>query len=93
MGIRIALGASHGDVLALVVRKGAQLALIGVILGTPLAYVATRALRSLLYDIPPHDPIVFISAPALMMFVALAASYLPARRAAKANPMAILRHE
>jgi putative ABC transport system permease protein len=93
MGIRIALGASHGDVLALVVRKGTQLALTGVILGTPLAYVATRSLRSLLYGITPHDPIVFISAPALMMFVALAASYLPARRAARANPMAILRHE
>jgi putative ABC transport system permease protein len=93
MGIRIALVASYGDILALVVGKGVQLAIIDVALGTPAAFAASRALGSLLYGISPHDLTVFISVPVVLIVVTLAASHLPARRAARVDPMSALCHE
>jgi ABC-type antimicrobial peptide transport system permease subunit len=93
MGIRVALGASYGDVLGLVLRKGALLAGAGVALGIPAALAVSRVMGSLLYGTSPRDLTVFAGVPVLLVLVALAASYLPARRAAKVDPMVALRHE
>ena len=93
MGVRVALGASPGDLLALVLGKGALLAGAGVVLGIPAALAASRVMGSLLYGISPHDLTVFVGVPALLVLVALAASYFPARRAAKVDPIVALRCE
>ena len=93
LGVRIALGATRRDVLALVMRKGALLAGAGVLLGVPAAFAAARATGSLLNRISPNDMVVFLCVPALLFVVALAASYLPARPAARVNPMVARRYE
>ena len=93
MGIRVALGASYGDVLGLVLRKGALLAGAGVALGIPAALAVSRVMGSLLYGTSPRDLTVFAGVPVLLVLVALAASYLPARRATKVDPMVALRYE
>jgi putative ABC transport system permease protein len=93
MGVRMALGATPGNVLRLVVRKGALLAVVGVALGVPAALAAARVMRSLLYGVSPHDLTVFAGVPLLLLLVALAASYIPARRAARVDPLVALREE
>jgi putative ABC transport system permease protein len=93
MGLRLALGASPSDVLALVLRKGAWLAGLGLLVGIPAALAMSRAMRSLLYGISPRDLTVFAGVPVLLVMVALAASYVPARRAAKVDPTVALRYE
>ena len=93
MGVRVALGASYSDVLALVLRKGALLVGVGMLLGIPAALAMSRVMRSLLYGISPRDLTVFAGVPALLVMVALAASYVPARRAAKVDPTVALRYE
>lgn len=93
MGVRVALGASHGDILGLVLRRGAWLAGLGTALGIPAALALSRVMRSLLYGISPRDLTIFVGVPAALLFVGLAASYLPARRAAKVDPMVALRYE
>lgn len=93
MGVRVALGALSGDVLALVLRKGALLAFAGVALGIPVALAMSRLVGSFLYGISPRDPTVFVGVPALLVVVAVAASYFPARRAAKVDPIVALRCE
>jgi len=93
MGIRVALGASYGDVLAVVLCKGAFLAGAGVVIGIPVALAMSRVMGSLLYGISPRDLTVFAAVPVVLVAVALAASYLPARRAARVDPMAALRYE
>ena len=93
MGIRMALGATYGDVVALVVRKGALPAVAGVAVGVPLALVGAGVIRAMLYGTSPRDLAVFLSVPALLLLVAVGASYLPARRAAKVDSMAALRCE
>ncbi len=91
IGIRIALGASRGHVLALVLVRGALLALLGVVIGVPLAFAAVRLTASLLYGVSPHDAGVFAAVPLLLLGVALLASYLPARGATKIDPLDALR--
>ena len=91
LSIRVALGAGGGDIVKLVLGQGVVLALIGTIIGAVGALATTRLLRQLLYEISPTDPLAFVGVVGLLTVVAAAASYLPARRAARASPMDVLR--
>jgi predicted permease len=93
VGIRMALGAQRGDVLLLVFRNGAKLALIGVAIGIGGAIGLTRQMGSLLFDVSPTDPLILSAAGALLVLVALTACIVPARRAASIDPMRALRTE
>ncbi|HXC69892.1 MAG TPA: ABC transporter permease [Pyrinomonadaceae bacterium] len=93
IGIRVALGARRRDVLGLVLREALRLTALGVALGLVGAFVATRVLRSLLFEVKPTDPATFICLSLLLTFVALVASYIPARRATKVDPLVALRYE
>ena len=93
LGIRIALGASSRAVLRLVVGDGVRLALVGLVVGIGTAVLATRTLASLLYSVSAGDPLTFAVIAALVAVVALAASYLPARRATRVDPVDALRAE
>ena len=93
IGVRIALGAQRKDVLSLVVGYGLKLAVLGLVLGLVAALAVTRFVESLLYGVTATDPAVFIGVSALLLLVAMLASWLPARRATKLDPMIALRHE
>ncbi len=92
-GIRVALGATPEDVLKLVVGEGLKLTLAGVAIGGAGAVVLTRFLSGLLYGVKPGDPPTFVAVSLVLTSVALAACYIPVRRATKVDPMAALRHE
>jgi putative ABC transport system permease protein len=93
IGIRIALGAQRGDILRLIVRQGMALAVLGLGIGVAASYVLTRLMVSLLYQVYPTDPPTFAAVSLLLVAVALLASYIPARRATKVDPMVALRCE
>ena len=93
IGVRMALGAGHGDVVRLVMRQGLKLVIGGVALGLIAALVLTRAMAKLLIGVTAIDPVVFIVIPVLLTAVALLACYLPARRATHINPLEALRWE
>ena len=93
IGVRMALGANRGDVLSLMIREGLVLAAIGIAAGLGGAALVTRVMRDLLVGVTPTDPIAFGAGAALLLVLAIAASYLPARRAARVDPMVALRAE
>ncbi|MFZ1220631.1 MAG: ABC transporter permease [Chthoniobacterales bacterium] len=93
IGVRIALGAQEGDVLKLILGEGMLMALAGTALGVAGAFGLTRLMSSLLFGISASDPLTYASISLLIIFVALLASYIPARRAAKLSPMLALRYE
>ena len=93
LGIRIALGARRNVVIGLVLRHGAVLAGLGIVIGLAGALALTRVLQTLLFEVKPTDPVTFTMVPVALMGVALFACWLPARRAAKVDPMAALRAE
>jgi putative ABC transport system permease protein len=91
IGVRMALGAQRSDVLRLIVGHGAVLGALGVVIGLVGALSVTRFLRTLLFGVSPFDPVSFVGVAALLTAIALIASYLPALRAAKVNPVEALR--
>jgi putative ABC transport system permease protein len=93
IGLRMALGASTGDVLRLILRQGMALTGIGLAVGLIAAVAATRVLASMLFEVKPTDPATFIGVAALLGAVSLAASYIPARRAARVDPAYALRRD
>jgi predicted permease len=92
-GLRMVLGAQTGDVLGLVMKQGAGMIAIGVAFGLLLAVFLTRLMASLLFGVPPTDLLTFASVTAVLFAVALAACYIPARRATKVDPIQTLRYE
>jgi predicted lysophospholipase L1 biosynthesis ABC-type transport system permease subunit len=93
IGVRMALGASRRDVFVLVIRQGAALAGIGILCGVVGAAAVTRVVKSLLYNVGAVDPVSFALTAVLLAIVALAASYIPARRATTIDPLTALRAE
>ncbi|HZI58990.1 MAG TPA: ABC transporter permease, partial [Verrucomicrobiae bacterium] len=91
IAIRMALGARRNDILRMFLRKGVALAGVGIIAGVVFSAATASMMASLLYGVRPHDPAVFLIVPLLLLGVAALASYLPARRATKVNPMIALR--
>jgi ABC-type antimicrobial peptide transport system permease subunit len=93
LGVRVALGASRGSVFGLILGDGVRLAAFGIGCGIAGAFAVTRVIASLLYDVSASDPVSFGAAAAFLVFVAVAASYLPARRATAVDPVIALRAE
>jgi ABC-type antimicrobial peptide transport system permease subunit len=89
----MALGAQSRDVLKLVVGQGMLPAFIGLATGVLGAYALTRFMATLLFNVTPTDPLTFVTISVLLVLIALAACYLPARRASKVDPMVALRYE
>ena len=93
IAIRMALGAQASSVLRHFLRRGLQLTAIALAMGLPAAFVIAKLFNSILYGIKPNDAITFVSIPLFLAFVTLLASYIPARRATKLDPMIVLRYE
>lgn len=93
IGVRIALGAGAPSVIGLVVGQGMRLTLAGVVIGLVAAAAGTRAMESMLFEVDPLDPATFLMVAVLLMLVAMLASYLPARRATRVDPVVALRSE
>ena len=93
IGIRMALGAQGSRVVALVLKGGARLVVIGIALGLPAAWAASRWVESMLFGLTPTDPITMCGAIVVLAAAAQLAAYLPARRASRLDPLVALRHE
>jgi len=91
MGIRRALGAQQTDILRLVIGQSFRLTLVGIAVGLAGAFALTRLMQSLLFHVSPTDPATFVAVPLLFLFVALWASYIPARGATQVDPITALR--
>jgi predicted permease len=93
IGVRMALGATRGEIVTLVMRETAALAAVGIVLGLAVGYAVTGLIRSMLFGLEPHDPATFAGAAVILAAVAAAAGYLPARRASRVDPMVALRQD
>jgi predicted permease len=93
IGIRLALGAARGQVVAMVMREAGRLLLVGIVTGAALSLLAGRGAGSLLFGLKPYDPLTLVAAALLLALIAAVASFLPARRASKLDPMVALRDE
>jgi putative ABC transport system permease protein len=93
LGIRVALGAQRRDVIGLVLWQGVKLVGTGVVIGLAGAWALTRVLTTLLYEVKPTDPLTFLAVPVLLIVVAILACWLPARQAARVDPITALRYE
>jgi putative ABC transport system permease protein len=93
IGVRMALGADRASIRRLVLREGAAVVAAGVAIGLPVALISTRVLRTMLFEVAPVDPIALLASTALLSLVALAACYIPARRATLVDPVRALRAE
>ncbi len=93
IGVRMALGAQPLDILRMVLQQGMLLIFLGVVLGLAGAWAVTRVMGSLLFEVSTSDPLTFFSVAALLTLVALLACWIPARRAAKVDPLLTLRYE
>jgi ABC-type antimicrobial peptide transport system permease subunit len=93
IGIRMALGAPRGNVLGLILWQGTRLALLGVAIGIAGAFALTRLMHDLLYGVSATDPVTFAAVALVLAVIAMAACYLPARRATRINPVTALRYE
>ncbi|MGH9742537.1 MAG: ABC transporter permease [Candidatus Acidiferrum sp.] len=93
IGVRVALGAQSRDVLRLILAHGASMALLGVVIGLAAALALTRLMANQLFGVSAHDPLTFSGVAVLLMIVAVAACYIPARRATRVDPIVALRHE
>jgi len=91
--LRMALGAKRSEVLRMVLREAGVLALIAAIVGAPAAWVVSKLLSAQVYEIQPQDPVLIVGVTALLIFVAVAATWIPARRALNVDPSEALRYE
>jgi putative ABC transport system permease protein len=93
IGVRMALGARHQDVIALVMHQGLALVISGIVIGSLVALGVTRLFSGLLYGVGFNDPLTFVVAPAILLGAATLACWLPTRRAARIDPLMALRHD
>ena len=93
LGIRMSLGAQRGNLMSMVVRQGAGLALVGIVIGTGVALAVTRGLARFLYGVSPFDPLTFASVALVLFLAGFAATLFPARRATRVDPVVALRVE
>ena len=93
IGIRMAMGAESGKVKTMVIRQGMTLVIVGVVVGLGAAYFLANVLATVLFEVEPRDVAVFVSVPVILTLIALAAVWIPARRASRVDPLEALRYD